>query len=91
MVSFDVTKEEFQNIAKIADRAEELGIMERSQRMTVMIDLQACHANDCKIDFERLLDAEPYDFSHDVVGISNHINRDTGKLENCFLPRFAIK
>ena len=30
------------------------------------------------------------DFSHDITGIRGHINRDTGKLEDFFIPRYAL-
>jgi len=26
---------------------------------------------------------------HDVSGIARHLNRETGRLEGCFLPRFS--
>jgi hypothetical protein len=52
------------------------------------MDLVACHANGCPLDFPRLLNADDFNFAHDVFGIERHLNRCTGKLGNCFLPRF---
>jgi len=36
-----------------------------------------------------LLQAENFDFLHDVIGIVNHLNRETGELEDYFVPRYA--
>ena len=33
--------------------------------------------------------ADDFNLMHDVTGINAHINRYSGKLERCFLPRFA--
>lgn len=33
--------------------------------------------------------ADNFNFGHDVAGILGHLNRQTGELEDCFLPRFA--
>ncbi|MBR8344194.1 hypothetical protein [Burkholderia ambifaria] len=55
------------------------------------MDLTACHANGCPMDWARLNAADDFTLAHDVGGIQLHINRRTGKLENCFLPRCAVK
>lgn len=57
-------------------------------RMSLEMDLIAAHNNGCPLRFEDLLEAKPFDFAHDIVGIQRNMNRRTGKLENCFLPRF---
>ena len=56
-----------------------------------LMDMQAANGvngND-HIDFERLLAADDANFAHDVFGIIRHMNRDTGKLGDFFVPRFA--
>lgn len=53
------------------------------------MDLTACHCNGCELDLDRLLLAPDPDFGHDVCGIRRHIDRRTGKLGGCFLPRCA--
>jgi hypothetical protein len=58
-------------------------------RVTLDMDLTACHCNGCPINFQKLLDAPAFDFAHDIYGIRRHINRETGQLENCFVPRCA--
>lgn len=58
-------------------------------RTSTLMDLSACHANGCPLDFKRLADFPDFDLLHDVCGISAHIDRRTGKLEDCFIPRSA--
>ncbi len=56
--------------------------------MSLNMDIGAAHL-DCKIKLTELLDAQDGDFFHDVWGIQGHIDRETGKLTDCFLPRYA--
>ncbi len=53
------------------------------------MDLMATHANGCPLKLKELLEAKDFDFWHDINGIGRNINRGTGELENCFLPRYA--
>lgn len=55
----------------------------------VLMDLEATHCNGCTLQLEELLQSEDSDFFHDVSGIVKHLNRRTGQLEGCFLPRYA--
>lgn len=41
--------------------------------------------------FKDLLEAEDFNFSHDIVGIQNHIYRQTKQFTGLFLPRFASR
>lgn len=43
----------------------------------------------CPIRLDDLLAASDADFAHDVLGIFEHINRETGELDDCWTPRFA--
>lgn len=88
MLNWKTTKEETVLIMEIVNRASSLqnGI----DMMTLDMDITACHLNDVKLRLKDLLDADDFNFMHDVAGISNHINRETGKLENCFVPRYAV-
>ena len=88
-ISFETTPEEFQVIGKIVDRAE---VAHRGiDRMTLHMDIAATHANGCPLKLVTLLDADDFDFNHDVFGIHNHIDRETGHLRDCFLPRHAAR
>ena len=57
---------------------------------TTMMDIVAVHVNGCPLQLEELLRAPRFDFAHDVFGIRRHINRQTGQLQDCFLPCYAV-
>lgn len=83
------TKEEFEIIVKICERAENLGI-EQKDRLTLIMDIENTH-NSVGLNLQGLLEADDLNFSHDIVGIQNHINRDTKELEDFFVPRYATQ
>lgn len=85
-ISFETTAEESEIIARIAVRAG--GHIPRPV-IEINMDVTATHCNGCPLRLQQLLDADDFNFLHDIVGIQIHLNRVTGKLENCFLPRFA--
>ena len=93
MMPFDfskttTTKKEFILISKIVKRAHE---MEPSiDTMSLNMDLTATHEL-TPLKLEDLLKADDFNFAHDVFGIMRHINRVSGKLEHCFVPRFTAK
>jgi len=90
-VNFRVTTDEFKTIAAIADRAAKLAAEFNCSYplMEAEMDVTAAHANGCPLDLERLLAFDDENFSHDVFGIRRHIDRNTGALRDCFLPRCA--
>jgi hypothetical protein len=91
--SFDVTAAESRIIFEIADRAlRDLTIARLNDPFTkqdVAMDVTATHANGCPLRLEALLGADAFTFTHDILGIRRHLNRDTGALEDCFVPRVA--
>ena len=52
--------------------------------------ITATHANGCRLDLQRFLDADDIDFAHDLIGIFRHLDRTTGMLRNFFCPRSAL-
>lgn len=88
-VSFKVTKQEAEIIRYIVDRALRLGKFGTGAVEFLDMDITACHANGCKLDLLKLLGAPNTDFMHDVCGIRDYLDRNTGKLTRCFLPRTA--
>ena len=82
-----VTREDYDTIKAIVDRAETLTVM-RINRMDLTMDLGAAHSH-TPMDLEKLLYFDDFSFAHDIDGISNCIDRNTGELRNCFLPRCA--
>ena len=77
------TKAEYLLILKIAKRADGL-----TDRLSLLMDIEAVHSV-TPINLEALAEASPLDFSHDISGIVANIDRTTGELLNCFVPRFA--
>ena len=89
MIHWNVTKDESELIAEIVARAATLAPSFDFDHLEMTMDITAAHKNGCPLDLASLLAAEPFDFWHDVSGIQRHINRETGALEDCFLPRYA--
>ena len=86
-IDWDVSKEDFEIITKTVRRAKKL--FPDINKLSLTMDLIATHLNDCKLDLNKLLKADRFNFAHDVLGIRRYINRKTGKLMECFLPRCA--
>lgn len=89
MINFKTTKTEAILIGKIARRASKMAEKHglKYSAMTANMDVTACHANGTPLNLQKLFDADDLNFAHDVFGIASHINRETGKIERCFLPR----
>lgn len=92
-INFDVTKEEAKLIHAIALRAdnEVFNGWTTQSIMDTEMDITAVHANGLPLKLKELLMAKPFDFAHDVGGIRRCLDRNTGQLRDCFLPRFAQK
>ena len=89
----EATRSEIQLILAIVKRFE--AITEGGvplERLTLVMDVEACHCNGCPLDLEALANAaRDVDLVHDVAGIHRHLNRETGELEDCFRPRYASR
>lgn len=92
-VNFDTTPTEAGIIKAIAERAitrlKQLDQHRHWDILSLEMDITAVHLNGCPLRLGALLTAPDADFAHDVVGISEHIDRSTGKLEHHFQPRYA--
>lgn len=87
-----------------ADEKEQVGrIIERVRKLAksgnpvytcnmgdLEMDLRAVHAH-TPIDFAALEMMDAFEFAHDISGIDAHIDRLTGALRNCFVPRCAVR
>lgn len=91
-VSFSVSPKDGAMIRAIADRAWEATWVRDAyrDRMALMMDLTALHANGNPLRLAALLDADAFNFSHDISGIAANLDRETGQLNNCFSPRFSM-
>lgn len=91
------SREELQLILQIVRRyesllTEALPESDMPPRVSMMMDLEACHCNGCPLDLAGLLQApRDFDFMHDVAGIFRHLNRNTGELKGLFQPRYAAR
>ena len=87
--SFKVAPLDSAIITVIVERAVLEGICQRINSLNLNMDVTAAHANGCPLDLAKLAVADIEDFYHDLFGISTHMNRITGELKNCFVPRSA--
>lgn len=91
-IAWDVSREAADLIGRIADRA--IGLLtippaDQQARTGLVMDLIACHRNGCELDLAGLLTASDFDFIHDIGGIHRHLDRKTGRLTDCFVPRYS--
>lgn len=90
MLRFTESDNECMTIARIVGRAQQLKLVKRgAQTMYARMDISATHASGCPLRLDELLNTDDFNFVHDFCGIRKNLNRITGKLENCFVPRFA--
>lgn len=86
-----ITRVNLDTITKILERAEllfkEYGIDEK--RINTLLDLDNAD-NEIPLDWDALLTCDKQTFAHDIFGIRRHMNRKTGKIEDCFVPRTAL-
>ena len=81
-INFYTTQEEAYLIERIADRA--CNVERGMEKLRLILDLSACH-NSTPLNLQQMLYANEQDFMHDVRGITQHINRNTGVPETCSL------
>lgn len=84
------TRREYEVINAIAERAVALAAsmgLDWNKRDALM-DIMAAH-DAIPLKLDDLLAADNSNFAHDVFGINRHLNRQTLRIEDCFLPRFA--
>jgi hypothetical protein len=79
-------KLQMESAKRAVNLADSLGF--RYDYTDAAMDLDAAN-EDCPLDFKALLGFDDANFGHDVFGIRRHLNRETLKLENCFVPRCA--
>lgn len=88
-----LTKTDYELIDKIVDRAQSLGLYE-DNRITAHIDV-ANATKHFNMRLEEWLNADDFNFVHDIVGIYRAIDRSKYPTDFSndpwFLPRFAGK
>jgi hypothetical protein len=84
-IKWNASKEEHLLIGKIVKRA--VKELEGIVVMDLNMDISATHLNGTPLDLEKLLAFDDFNFSHDIYGIMDTIDRTNGQLAHGFLPR----
>ena len=87
MITFSATRYEIEIINKIGNRAVKM--FPQLSKMDTVMDLEAVHSSN-PLRLSDLLSADDGNFGHDVLGIRQNLNRQTGELENFFVPRYSL-
>lgn len=80
------SSEEQDAVDRIVDRVRSAD--PETDVMELRMDLSATHAS-CPLRLVEMADADDFNLFHDIRGIQRHIDRRTGELTSCFVPRFA--
>lgn len=85
------SREDLALIADIARRAADFAasLGHSCDRHSLMMDIEYAHA-ETPLRLVELLHASDSDITHDVFGIHRHIDRHTGKMGDCFSPRYTV-
>ena len=84
-------QQDLKRIAEILNRTRALNEnLDRMQMLKLTLKLIIVHRQH-PLDLEGLLNAEPCEFLHDVLGILEHFELDDYTFGNCFAPRFTKK
>lgn len=87
MINWTIGNDEMKLINDIAQRALACGYYDSP--LLAIMDITAVHANGNPLRLRELAQADAFNFSHDVIGIIRHLDRDTGKLTDHFRPRYS--
>lgn len=83
-----LTREDYELCDKIVRRAMKMNMYPGDQ-MTAHLDVTNA-ARYWNMRLEEWLNADDFNFAHDIVGIYNNIIREYPvQFANCFVPRFA--
>lgn len=84
-------KERYEKYVKVCERAEKLGIY-NGERLTLLMDIESADLK-FNLRLDDWLNADNFNFAHDVSGIYNNINRTEFPATDFgyFLPRFSGK
>jgi hypothetical protein len=89
----DISKPDLEIIKNITARAASIAQQHGHDYdlMSGTMDISSAHL-DMPLRLDALLEADDFNFIHDVFGISQHLDRSKypGKLTDCFRPRFAM-
>lgn len=92
-INFKVRRDEMEIIDRIANRALNIAIGLRipHKKQDFAMDITCVHANGNPLRLRELLEADEFNFTHDVFGIRRHLDRETGELCDYFRPRYSAR
>ena len=90
LVFADFTADEETLVSRIIDRSRSLGDQHdiAVDPESLYLDLAATHGQ-IPLRLADLANADDFNFVHDIFGIMNHMDRNTGQLTDYFVPRYA--
>lgn len=82
----------YSKYVKIAIRAEEEGLYDKTMRAALLMDIESADKK-FNMRLDEWLDADGFNFAHDLLGIKDNIVRDKFPATDFgdFVPRFAGK
>lgn len=91
MVDFSENRAQALEAARRYESIVPLSERKGYERINLIMDLTAADGvnGNAPLDWARLIKADDFNFMHDLGGISRHLDRDTGRLGDCFVPRFT--
>ena len=90
-IQWSSNSQELATLTRIAKRARDLAAKNGVVYSygDALMDLEACHCNGNRLRLSDLEEADDANFGHDVFGIRRYLDRSTGQLTDCFVPRFS--
>lgn len=86
-MEIELELDELELIINIVERASKLNIIEHSKE-TLTLDIVIAD-KEFDLRLEQLLNADDFNFAHDIVGIQNNIDRANMRMAGIFVPRYA--
>ena len=83
-----VTKKDFELQIAIAKRAVDLGLNLHKDFISLCMDIETAH-NIEPLRLQELLEADNGNFTHDVIGIQQNLDRQTKTMKDFFVPRYT--
>lgn len=83
-----ISAHDYNMIKVIVVRTFQIGLCMNPQ--ILINDLLCVHMLDCRLDLNKLYLSKVADFVHDILGIHENINRETGKI-NYFVPLSVLE
>lgn len=80
-----MTKEIYAKITDCVQRADDLDIIS-IDREALLMDLKLAY-QEYDLDIDKLIGFDDLNFTHDILGIQEHINRQEMSFDKTFLPR----